>query len=192
MKMIYSKIKYFKKNIDISNNKLFEEICKQEIIKNSIYMVENSQIKFIKKEEKIQENIFLIYNDEVYKFYKNIQSIMNYVYNLYDLNNEIHKFMIYGKIKEYNKEQSKTWYDFPGSNLPFLYCIYNLSNNNISITLKNNNQIENIVLNPSDIFINKPTDLVKFDLEEKSNLLEIYISPLDYIKNNHNGVWIPL
>jgi hypothetical protein len=191
MKTLYSKIKYFKKKLEMDNKKLLEEYNRLCDTKNTIYTVENEKIKFLKKQKEVIDNIFLSYSKYIYNLYKQISKTLDEASIFYEINKEQQHFMIYGKISLYKKINASIWYDYPGINLPFIHGVYNCSSEAITIYLKNNNQKEKVVLYPSEIFLNKPTDLLKFDLNNDLNLLEIYFSPVEFLQNNKPGVWIP-
>lgn len=110
---------------------------------------------------------------------------------LYNLNRNLQKYMIYGKISEYNQDNKNIWYDFPGINIPNLHGFF-FFNNNYKVSFKNQNIITEIDIKSNTIIINKPTDLIKINSENNSEVIEFYIFPNIMLKHNEPGVWIPV
>ena len=60
------------------------------------------------------------------------------------------------------------------------------------LTFNNNDLIEKEHFYKKDIFINKPTDLINVNVLEDSKILEFYIFPIELLKHNETGVWLPI
>jgi hypothetical protein len=191
LKTIPSKIKYIHKFLGIPD-KILKDIETMSFKKDDIYQVENRSLKFKKTEVKYVKNIFTIYSKEVYALYKDICELINEACELYEIDKSKQMYMIYGKTEKYNKDKNGTWYDYPGINIPFLHGFYILPENGGKIFFQNNNTIVEQEVTPGDLIINKPTDIIKFEVEDELNIIEFYISPIFALENNEPGVWIPV
>lgn len=192
MRMPYSKIKYFKKTLNVNTSLLLKENTENSYIENKIHNVVYGNVEFVDKYIIKNKNFFASYDKHTYGLYKEIAKVIPDLCNLYETNSDNNEYMLYGKINEYLIESNNTWYDYPGINIPCMYGLYNTSNKEIVLEIKNNDLFETVILNPGDIFINKPTDLMKVCVKENSFLLDLYLSPRFMLINNEPGVWLPI
>lgn len=189
LNQIYSKSNFVKKetefNFDINNVK------NMSFKKDELFFVKDGDLK--KEKENIIEskNVFTTYSNDSYNLYKNISVLLDDACLLYNLNRNLQKYMIYGKISEYNQDNKNIWYDFPGINIPNLHGFF-FFNNNYKVSFKNQNSITEIDIKSNTIIINKPTDLIKINSENNSEVIEFYIFPNIMLKHNEPGVWIPV
>jgi len=191
LKQILSKTKIIHKQIGILEN-LIHDIEHLGVKKEDIYEIQNGEV--VKKNTVITEtkNIFSIYTESCYDLYKHISISVDHACWSYEINKLKQKYMTYAKNVKYYPEDNNKWYDFPGINIPFLHGFYFASGENIKLKFKNNGITHYQDVNPGDLIINKPTDIININVSSESNIIEFYVSPLFALKNNEPGVWVPI
>lgn len=191
LKTVPSKISYVYKHIGVSN-KILEDISSMSFKKDDVYEVENGSLKYKKSNVYYAKNIFSVYSQDIYSVYKDICDLLNEACSTYEIDKNKQFYMIYGKTEKYHKGMNGKWYDYPGINIPFLHGFFIMSGNSNKIFFQNNDSIVSKEIIPGDLIINKPTDLIKFEVDEDMHIIEFYISPIFALKNNEPGVWIPV
>lgn len=189
LSQIYSKTNFIKKEVDFNFN--IKNIKDMSFKKDELFFVKDGALK--KEKEKIIEskNVFTVYCNDSYNLYKEISSLINDSCLLYDLNKEKQNYMIYGKISEYGPDNKNIWYDFPGINIPNLHGFF-FFDNEYKVSFKNQKSIVDIDIKTNTIIINKPTDLIKINSVNKSEVIEFYIFPNIMLKHNEPGIWVPI
>ncbi len=188
MKTLYSKTLYLYKNISIGANNIKDMSFK----KDDTYRVINGILEKQKSEISYAKNIFSVYSDFSFGLYKEISNSLDQVCDMYQINKEKQKYMIYGKVSSYNPSTNNNWYDFPGINIPFLHGFYFDDIQDGEINFENNKNYSSLKLTKGDLIINKPTDLIKIKTSSDIEVVEFYIAPLFALKNNEPGVWVPI
>lgn len=191
MKEIISKTKYIHTNIGIYKN-LISDIFYQGTKKEDVYIVENGQL--VKKNTILTKtkNIFSIYTKDCFDLYKSLCTEVEKASHFYEIDKEKQRYMVYGKNVKYSEYDNKKWYDFPGINIPFLHGFYFPNVKNVDVFFKNGNSITEIKIKSGDLIINKPTDLIKINVDSETDIIEFYVAPLFSLKNNEPGVWVPI
>lgn len=186
----YSKTNFLVGHLDFEFN--INRVLDNSFKKDDIYLLENGILNLSDSIIYESKNIFSIYLEECYDLYKGISILLKDVHKEYTIDIEKQKYMIYGKVSEYNKETNKNWYDFPGINIPQLHGMYFPDSCPAKLTFKNNNNIKEYTFDKNMFFINKPTDLIRVDVENKCNVVEFYVFPMYTLKHNEPGVWVPI
>lgn len=184
----HSKTNFVRKNTGVFlDTKKINEISYK---KDQLYFVKDGELE--KQEEILYEskNIFSVYDSGIHSVYKHISELLNEACDTYSIDKEKQQYMIYGKFSNYNLSDNNNWYDFPGINIPQLHGMYFLEDT--YLTFKNNQSIEKDHFYKKDIFINKPTDLININVLGDSKILEFYIFPIEMLKHNEPGVWLPI
>jgi hypothetical protein len=183
---VYKSISY---NKDASN--VFDGYDSYHKI-DSVYNIIDGELVKIKEIKHEVENMFLIYSKNIYSLYLEIAKLLKIACVTYQIDQEKQMYMIYAKPGTYNKNTSKSWYDFPGGNKPHLHGFYFPKVEQCAISFKNNDQIKNFDVSSGDLIINKATDLVNINTDVQIDIIEFYIVPLDFLKHNDPGVWCPI
>jgi hypothetical protein len=184
----YSKTKFVRKNtgtyLDV------KKINEMSYKKDELYFVKDGGLE--KEKEIVYEtkNIFSVYDSDIHTVYKHISELLNEACENYSIDKAKQQYMIYGKISNYKLIDNNNWYDFPGINIPQLHGMYFFEDT--YLTFNNNDLIEKEHFYKKDIFINKPTDLINVNVLEDSKILEFYIFPIELLKHNEPGVWLPI
>lgn len=191
LKQILSKTKIIHKHIGNIEN-IIHDIEHNGFKKEDVYNVFNGELVKQKTITSNAKNIFSIYSNSCYDLYKHVSIAVDHACWSYEINKNKQKYMTYAKNVKYYPDGNSRWYDFPGINVPFLHGFYFASGNDIKVNFNNNNKIYKQDVIPGDLIINKPTDLIKIEVNEESNIIEFYVSPLFALKNNEPGVWVPI
>lgn len=191
MREIISKTKYVYNNVGVLEN-LISDILYQGSKKEDVYTVVEGNLVKSKTIITKPKNIFSIYTKDCYALYEILSEQVDTACSLYQIDKSKQKYMTYAKSVKYIPQDNKRWYDFPGINIPFLHGFYFATGNNIKIYFKNGNVITEQKVNQGDIIVNKPTDLIKINVDSESDIIEFYIAPLFSLKNNEPGVWVPI
>ena len=105
----YSQTKFFKKTIDINFD--INNLKEMSFKKDDLYYTNNGDLE-LKNEIIINsKNIFSVYTNGSYDLYTSISEGLKEACNLYDININKQKYMIYGKISKYGPSTNKLWYD---------------------------------------------------------------------------------
>ena len=186
----YSKTNFLKKEIDIEFD--IDYLKSMLYKKDEIYYTNNGELEF--KEEIIinSKNIFSVYTDGSYDLYLQISKALKEICNLYDINIEKQKYMIYGKISKYGHDTNRDWYDFPGINIPYLHGMYFPMEDEYKVSFMNNSSTKKEIFNKNGLFLNKPTDIINIKTDKDQEIIEFYIVPLYSLKYNEPGVWVPI
>jgi hypothetical protein len=191
LKEIISKTKYIHNNVGILKN-LISDIFYEGNKKEDIYTVIDGEMIKNKTIVTKSKNIFSIYTKDCYDLYKVLCEQLDIACSVYQIDKEKQKYMTYAKNVKYYPSDNKKWYDFPGINIPFIHGFYFATGKNINIYFKNGDTITEQKINEGDIVLNKPTDLIKINVDFESDVIEFYIAPLFSLKNNEPGVWVPI
>jgi len=192
MKQIYSKINFLHNKSIIFEN-IICDISTGGVKKDEIFNVIDGELKKISERINHSKNIFSIYRESTHGLYSEICKYVESACSIYSISKNKQKYFIYGKVVKYTKDTNSIWYDFPGSNIPFLHGFYFPDQVKALITFKNNDQIVTIQANPGDIIINKSTDIIKIEVSEDTyEIIEFYVSPAFALKHNEPGVWVPI
>ena len=186
----YSKTNFLKKEIDIEFDIDYLNLMLYK--KDDLYYTINGELEL--KEEIVinSKNIFSVYTDGSYDLYLQISKALKEICNLYDINIEKQKYMIYGKISKYGHNTNRAWYDFPGINIPYLHGMYFPSEAEYKVSFMNNKSTKEEIFNKNGLFINKPTDIINIKTDKEQEIIEFYIVPLYSLKHNEPGVWVPI
>ena len=186
----YSQTKFFKKTIDINFD--INNLKEMSFKKDDLYYTNNGDLE-LKNEIIINsKNIFSVYTNGSYDLYTSISEGLKEACNLYDININKQKYMIYGKISKYGPSTNKLWYDFPGINIPYLHGIYFPVEAEYQVFFMNNNNKKEELFHKNTLFINKPTDIINIKTDKDQDVIEFYIVPLDALEHNEPGVWVPI
>lgn len=160
--------------------------------KDDVYNVVDG--KLVKKDTLVKQpkNIFSVYTKSCYDLYKHVAIAVGHACNTYEVDKKIQDYMVYGKNVKYYPSGNNKWYDFPGQNIPFFHGFYfaNVDNGKVHFNNGKVTQTQNVV--NGDFIINKPTDLIRIEVDSESDIIEFYVSPLFALKHNEPGVWVPI
>ncbi len=191
MKKIFSDTKFIHKNLKGVDN-IVHDIEHIGYKKEDVYNVIDGKMVKSKTVITKPKNIFSIYTEACYNLYQHIAIAVDHACKTYDINKKAQKYMMYGKHVKYLPEDSNKWYDFPGQNIPFLHGFYFAKVNEATVHFNNGVKKYSEKVVSGDLVLNKPTDLIRIDVDQESDVIEFYVSPLFALKNNEPGVWVPI
>jgi hypothetical protein len=189
MNQVYSKTKFLKKEVNFDFD--IKNIKDMSFKKDELFFVDNGNLNKNNEIVYKSKNIFTIYSRDIHSLYKSISSLLDESCDLYEIKKDIQNYMIYGKISEYGEHNRGIWYDFPGINIPYLHGFF-FFDSSYEVNFKNQNNLVKELINTNTIIINKPTDLINIKSEKESEVIEFYIVPIDMLKHNEPGVWVPI
>lgn len=190
LKTLPSKTKYFYSNINMPYNFLLS-LNDLDSKNDRIFIIENDSLEEQDTIINKAKNIFLVYSEATFSLYQQIVESLPDICATYNIDTAKQKYFIYGKVVQYSTETNNHWYDFPGTNSPFLHGFYFIDGE-AEIFFQNNEKTESRTIKENDIIINKPTDLIKINTSSTINVVEFYISPLYMLKHNQPGIWCPI
>lgn len=191
MKKIFSETKFIHKNI-IGVDNIIHDIEHLGTKVDDIYNLIDGNLVKVRSTKKSPKNIFSIYTKACYELYKHVAIAVDHACNTYDISKKSQNYMVYGKAVKYYKTDNNKWFDFPGQNIPFLHGFYFAKTDNAKIYFNNGKSIHSESIKEGDLIINKPTDLIRIEVDSESDIIEFYVSPLFALKHNEPGVWVPI
>jgi hypothetical protein len=180
------KVKYFieKTSVDIPLRLNDIEIKKR-------YSFNNNNIDYVNFEKISTNNIFQNYNKDIHSIYSSVSSLLKTISDYYEINKSRQYYYLYGKINTYSSINNKFIYDFPGIDIPVFHGFMPLDGN-LKMTISNSKESVVQVLSPLDIFITHPSNLIQFEVDLDTEVLEFYISPCGLLSNNELNLWVPI
>ena len=186
----HSKTNFLKKQLDINFD--LDHLKSMSYKKDEIYYTNNGELE-LKKEIVIEsKNIFSVYAKSMYDLYLLISDYIKEICDIYELDINKQRYMIYGKVSKYGSNTNKNWYDFPGINIPYLHGMYFPDDAECEVSFNNNDSTIKEIFKKNSLFINKPTDIINIKTNKECEVIEFYISPLYGLKHNEPGVWVPI
>ena len=191
MKKIISPTRFIHKNLKGVGN-VVHDIEHLGYKKEDVYNVVDG--KMIKKETIVTKpkNIFSVYTESCYDLYHHLAIAVDHACKTYGVSKKAQKYMVYGKLVKYSPLDNLKWYDFPGQNIPFLHGFYFAKVGEALVHFDSGEKKYTEKVISGDLIVNKPTDLIRIEVDSESDIIEFYISPLFALKNNEPGVWVPI
>ena len=191
LKKIFSETKFIHKNISGINNIIHDiEHIGPKI--DDVYNLVDGELVKVRSVKKIPKNIFSIYTKSCYDLYKHVAITVGHACDTYQINKKAQDYMVYGKAVKYYKTDNVKWFDFPGQNVPFLHGFYFAKVDGGKVYFNDGKSIQSQNVVDGDLIINKPTDLIRIEVDSESDIIEFYVSPLFALKHNEPGVWVPI